>query len=108
MDERLADVLRRAVSAGWDACVVVNAMNVVMGLLRQKELAADGDQTIEEAMRPGPSTFRPHVPIMELAALMVEHDLPNCPITTGDGKLIGLLVREDAVRAAHQEHEGHG
>ena len=29
---------------------------------------------------------------------MVEHDLVKAPVTTSDGRLVGLLLREDAVR----------
>ena len=87
-----------------DACVVVNQESVVLGLLRAKELQGDPDQRIEEAMRPGPSTNRPYVSIEKMAAIMSEHDLPNCPVTTSDGRLVGLLVREDAQRAAHELH----
>jgi Mg/Co/Ni transporter MgtE len=56
-------------------------------------------------MRPGPSTFRPHVPIEEMAQFMHEHDLVSSPITSSDGRLIGLLRREDALRVAHEQHE---
>jgi predicted transcriptional regulator len=78
--------------------VVVNTQRVVLGLLRSKELSKEGDLSIEEAMRPGPSTFRPHVSISEMAKHMVEHKLDNSPITTSDGKLVGLLMRADAER----------
>ena len=59
-------------------------------------------------MRPGPSTFRPYVPIEKMAAFMSEHDVSNSPITTSDGRLMGLLVREDAWKAAHERHNGEG
>lgn len=100
LDEQLGGVRERVRAEGWDACVVVNAERVVMGLLRGKELGGDPEQTIEHAMRPGPSTFRPHVRAREMARYMIEHDLANAPITTSDGRLVGLLVREDAARAA--------
>jgi len=80
--------------------VVVNEERVVLGLLREKELRSDPDLRIEEAMRPGPSTFRPFVSIEKMAKTMVEHDLANAPITTSDGRLVGLLTRADAVKAA--------
>jgi hypothetical protein len=35
---------------------------------------------------------------------MVAHDLPTSPITSSDGRLIGILRREDAVLVAHQQH----
>ncbi len=81
-----------------DTVVVVNQERVVLGLLRSRELSKDPGMLVERAMRPGPSTFRPFVPIQEMAHHMVEHDLVNAPITTSDGRLVGLLLREDAVR----------
>ena len=112
LDERLGDVRDRAREDGWEACVVVNEERVVFGLLRSKELEANPDLRIEEAMRPGPSTFRPFVSIEEMAAFMIEHDLDSSPITTSDGRLVGLLRREDAAKAAlelhEKEHGSHG
>ena len=110
LQDRLGDVADRARGSGWSAAVVVNDARVVLGLLREKELNGDPDRRIEEAMRPGPSTFRPHVSVIEMARYMTEHDLPNAPITTGEGVLVGLLLREDAVRVAaeghrHEHHE---
>jgi predicted transcriptional regulator len=55
-------------------------------------------------MRPGPSTFRPHVSIQEMAHYMVDHDLPTSPITSSDGRLIGILRRQDALDLAHGHH----
>jgi len=100
LDERLDDVRRRVQAAGWEAVVVVNAERVVFGLLRSKELGADGDQLIAQVMRPGPSTFRPYVLATEMAKTMVDHKLESSPITTSDGRLVGLLLQKDAVEAA--------
>jgi CBS domain-containing protein len=108
IDEPIDEVRERVRAAGWDACVVVNDERVVFGLLREKELGNEGDEPVERVMRPGPSTFRPHVPIEEMAAFMVEHDLASSPITSSDGRLIGLLRREDAVRDANELHAHHG
>jgi CBS domain-containing protein len=102
LDESLRDVRERVRAAGWDACVVVNEERIVLGLLRAAELGRQDDLTAEAAMRPGPSTYRPHVPIAEMAATMAKHDLPNAPVTTSAGKLIGLLVREDVERTARE------
>ena len=109
LDEPIREVHSRVTEAGWDACVVVNEERVVFGLLRERELSrgARDDGPVERFMRPGPSTFRPNVPIEEMAAFMTEHDLPNSPITTSDGRLIGLLRRDDAVRVAMELHGHH-
>jgi CBS domain-containing protein len=102
VDERLGDVRARVRAAGWDTCVAVNRERVVLGLLRAPELDAAPDLPIERAMRPGPSTFRPFVPIEELAEHMAERDLESSPITTSDGRLVGLLRRHDAARVARE------
>ena len=106
LDERLGEVAERVRAAGWQACVVVNTERVVLGLLRAKELAADPSLRIEQAMRPGPSTFRPHASITELARFMIQHDVDSSPITTSDGRLVGLLLRRDATRVADEPVRG--
>ncbi len=101
MDELLGEVRERVrAAAGWNACVVVNEERVVLGLLRSKELEGEAALRIEEAMRPGPSTFRPFVAIEEMAEFMIEHDLESAPVTTSGGRLVGLLRRADAARTA--------
>jgi CBS domain-containing protein len=106
LDERLGEVARRVRAAGWEACVVVNAERVVFGLLRTRELQADPELRVEQAMRPGPSTFRPFVSIVEMARFMADHDLDSSPITTSDGRLVGLLRRHDATRVADELGKG--
>jgi CBS domain-containing protein len=95
LEEPLRDVRARVHAAGWNACVVINEARIVMGLLRAAELARDDDVIVEAAMRPGPSTLRPNIEIGEVAAFMAEHDLPNMPVTTSRGELVGLLLREE-------------
>ena len=107
-DEHLEDVRARVGAAGWDACVVVNEARVVLGLLRAAQLQGDPAARLEAVMRPGPSTFRPFVSIEEMARFMIEHALESSPITTSDGRLVGLLRRDDAVRAAHRGQERGG
>lgn len=102
--EGTGEVRKRVAAAGWDVCVVVNDERVVFGVIRAEELGRGGNEPVEAVMRPGPSTFRPHVPIAEMAHYMVHHDLASSPITTSDGRLVGLLRVEDAVHVAHEQH----
>ena len=95
LGERLGDVRDRAIAAGWDACVVVSQDRVVLGLLRAKELRADPDLLVERAMRPGPSTYRPFVSVADMRATMTERNLDSSPVTTSDGKLVGLVRKQD-------------
>jgi len=101
LDDTLGEIRARAGATGVEVCVVVNAANVVLGILREEQLKGPDSQRVDEAMVPGPSTFRPHVPIGEMAHYMAEHELPTTPITTSEGKLMGVLFREDAERVAH-------
>jgi CBS domain-containing protein len=95
LGERLGDVRDRAIAAGWDACVVVSQDRVVLGLLRAKELQADPQLLVERVMRPGPSTYRPFVSVEEMRRTMTERNLDSSPVTTSDGKLVGLVRKQD-------------
>jgi len=63
-------------------CVVVE-QGLVMSVI-------EGD-----AVKPGPSTFRPSIPKDELAAWLDDHDLAHTLLTTLDGRLVGVVRRED-------------
>jgi len=95
LGERLGDVRDRAIAAGWDACVVVSQDRVVLGLLRAKELQADPHLLVERVMRPGPSTYRPFVSVEEMRRTMTERNMDSSPVTTSDGKLVGLVRKQD-------------
>jgi CBS domain-containing protein len=103
LKDRLGEVRRRAQAQGWDVAVVVNGDRVVLGLLRSKELAGDSDQLVEKAMRPAPSTFRPFVTLQEMGHFMTEHKIENAPITTSDGRLVGLLLQKDVIQAIKEK-----
>lgn len=100
LKDRLGDVRDRTRRSGLDVAVVVDGEGIVLGLLRSRELEMDPSLQIDQAMRPGPSTFRPYVSTKEMADHMVEHSLDSSPITTSDGKLVGVLLKADAVRLA--------
>jgi len=100
LNDRLGDVRDRARQSGLEVAAVVDAERILLGLLRAKQLELDPDLPVERAMRPGPSTFRPYVSMKEMADFMVEHSLDSSPITTSDGKLVGVLQKSDAIRLA--------
>ena len=100
LKDRLGDVRDRARQSGLEVAVAVDAEGIVLGLLRSKELDLDPNLAVDQAMRPGPSTFRPYVSMKEMADFMVEHSLDSSPITTSDGKLVGVLFKADAIRLA--------
>jgi CBS domain-containing protein len=75
--------------------VVVSPELVVLGLLRAEELNADSDLPVEQAMRPGPSTYRPSVSVTKMRRIMTDRDLDSSPVTTSDGRLVGLVRKRD-------------
>jgi CBS domain-containing protein len=95
LGERLGAVRDRAAAAGWDACVVVSDGHVVLGLLRARELGGDPEQLVDQAMRPGPSTYRPFVSLAEMRRIMIDRNLESSPVTTSDGRLVGLVRKQD-------------
>jgi Mg/Co/Ni transporter MgtE len=99
LDERLRDVRERVEAAGWDTCFVVDEADVVIGRLGRSALRGDQDLAVEEAMTPGPSTVRPSARLEAMVERMREQNLANLPVTTSDGRLVGLLMHEAAERA---------
>ena len=95
LGERVGDVRDRVAAAGWDACVVVSGGHVVLGLLRAQQLKADPQQLVDQVMRPGPSTYRPFVSVAEMRGIMSDRNLESSPVTTSDGRLVGLVRRQD-------------
>ena len=85
---------------GWNTCIVVNERRVVLGRMFTKELEGDPKAIVGDVMRPGPSTFRPNVSAAEMLDYMDRNRLQTAPVTTSDGRLVGLLLREDVERAA--------
>ena len=97
LKDKLGEVAKRVKAQGWDAAVAVNEERVVLGMLRAKELAANAELSVEKAMSPAPSTFRPFVSLHEMAHFMVDHKLESACVTTSDGRLVGLLLQKDVV-----------
>src|SRR5215207_2660978 len=99
--EKIGVVRERVRKIGWDRCVVVNKERVVLGLLREKELSSDLKVPVEEAMRNGPATtFRPNEPVGKMVQRMQDREATALLVTTSDGRLVGLLYREDAEQLA--------
>lgn len=99
IDDPVDGVLARMEREGWETCFVLNDERVVLGRLYRSDLRAGRGPTAGAAMRPGPSTYRPDLTAREMLARMREHDLKTAPVTTSDGRLVGLVRRADLERA---------
>lgn len=92
----LREVRQRVSKAGWDTCFVVTEGGIVLGRIGRRALSADDGSSIEDVMSDGPSTVRPSIGIDALLKRMDDRNLTTFPVTTADGKLVGLVRREDA------------
>lgn len=98
--ERVGQVRERVQKEDWNTCVVVNDELVVLGLLRQNDLEkADPKWTAEEAMERDPPTFRLNATLAEVAEGMRTRFVDSVLVTTTDGKLFGLVKREDVEKS---------
>jgi Mg/Co/Ni transporter MgtE len=102
LEERLGAVRARVRAAGWDTCSVVNDERVVLGWLGRAALEGEDDVGVEEAMSAGPSTVRPSLELDRAVERMRRQDLTTLPVTTSDGRLLGLLEGEAAEQALHE------
>jgi CBS domain-containing protein len=97
--DRLREVCEGLEESGWETCFVVDERRVVLGRLGRRAIRGRGDVTAEQAMTLGPSTIRPSARLRGVVERMGRQQLTNLPVTTSDGRLAGLLLREDAERA---------
>jgi Mg/Co/Ni transporter MgtE len=95
--ERVRDVRGRL--GEWESCFVVDSDGVVIGRLGRSALRSEEDVSAGEAMTEGPGTIRPSARLAWALERMRSRNLTGLPVTTSDGKLVGLLRLEDAERA---------
>ena len=99
LDDRLEEVCERLDESGWDTCFVLSEGGVVLGRIGRRAIRGREDVTAEEAMTPGPSTIRPSARLREIVERMRRQNLTNLPVTTSEGRLVGLLTRSSAEQA---------
>jgi len=99
LDDRLEEVCERLDESGWDTCFVLSEGGVVLGRIGRRAIRGREDVTAEEAMTPGSSTIRPSARLREIVERMRRQNLTNLPVTTSEGRLVGLLTRSSAEQA---------
>ena len=105
LGDRLEDICEQLDESGWDTCFVVDDQRVVLGRIGRRAIRGRADVTAEEAMTLGPSTIRPSARLRDVIERMRPQKLTNLPVTTSEGQLVGLLLLDDAERAASQLSE---
>jgi len=102
LDDRLQDICERLDESGSDTCFVVDERGVVLGRLGRRAMRGRENVSAEEAMTPGPSTIRSSARLDAMVERMQRQNLSNLPVTTSDGRLVGLLTLRDAQEALGQ------
>ena len=102
LDDRLQTVCERLEESGWDTCFVVDEKRVVLGRLGRRAIRGRADVSAEEAMTLGPSTIRPSARLRDVVERMKTQNLTNLPVTTSDGRLVGLITLRDAEGALRE------
>ncbi|MGH8946216.1 MAG: CBS domain-containing protein [Acidimicrobiia bacterium] len=98
LEEPVEKVRSRAAAVGWEVCVVVDCDGLVIGRLRQPAIESEGDLLVDEVMEPGPATVRPDALLQPLVDRMDRRDTPHVLVTTPQGHLLGVLLRDEAKR----------
>jgi CBS domain-containing protein len=96
--EEMAAIRVRRAAEGWDVCAVVDCDGIVVGRLRAPVSEADDDRPVAEVMEPGPATVRPDGLLQPLVERMEHRNAPHVMVTTPQGRLIGILFRDEAKR----------
>jgi CBS domain-containing protein len=91
----VGDVRERILASPYGFGFVVSSSGCVLGRMRRSELDCDPSLRAEEVMEPGPSTVRADLSPEELRERLDKRDLRSAVVTTPDGILIGVVLRED-------------
>jgi CBS domain-containing protein len=89
------DLRARIEASPYGFALVTTEDGIVLGRLRLSALDDADRATAEAAMEPGPSTVRPDVPAAELAERLAQRDLRTAIVTTPEGRLLGVVRRDD-------------
>ncbi|MGP4043893.1 CBS domain-containing protein [Streptomyces sp. 2A115] len=98
VDQQIDDAVDMLDETGRRVGVVVDAEQVVVGLLHHEDVAARPEGTVGDAMRSGPATVRADEPPAPLLERMRRSGTGAIPVTDPEGRLIGLLEREHLER----------
>jgi CBS domain-containing protein len=99
LQDRIGEVRERILATGYGFGLVVTAEGVLLGRLRRSELDCDPHLRAEEVMEAGPSTVRPDKTPDAVAKRLDERGLRWAIVTNPEGRLLGIVNRDDLDRA---------
>ena len=98
-DASIEDLDERDRIAEWGLCVVLDQERIVHGLLSADDVTrSPGSTRVDEVMDPAPATRRPDTSLSKMLDRLTEEPAESVLITTGRGRLLGVLFLEDVRR----------
>lgn len=92
INESIGKVLPRLEESKLHVLPVINDRNVLLGLITDRPSQnMDLNVSVSEVMSPGPTTLRPYMPV-EDAVKKLDKETRVVPVTSSDGKLMGLFT----------------
>jgi CBS domain-containing protein len=85
----------RVAGSPYGFAFVVGEDGVLLGRLRRAALEGDPRVRAEDVMEPGPSTSRPDMPPAQLLAKLDRAQLRTAVLTDPEGRLLGVVRRDD-------------
>ncbi|MFL5894214.1 MAG: CBS domain-containing protein [Thermoleophilaceae bacterium] len=95
LSDPVGRVRERVAASRYGFAFVVSPGRVLLGRLRRAALEGDPEARAEDVMEPGPSTIRADSQLEPLAERMRSQDLTSLPVTDPEGRLLGVVRRDD-------------
>ena len=102
VDERVSAVRQRVARSPYGFALVLAQDRTLLGRLGKAALEGNPHAAAQQVMEPGPSTVRPDRQLADLLEPMRTHNLQAMVVTTPQGRLLGVLRRDDAERRLAQ------
>ena len=96
--DRIGEVSDQVEAARDDVCIVTNDEGIVLGRLRRRALAGERGKAVHDAMESGPTTTRADDELEGLVQRLHNAGVGSMIITNPEGRLLGVVYREDAER----------
>jgi CBS domain-containing protein len=104
MEGNTVEEARRRLEGGTQV-VVVNAENVVVGVMRKESWDRSDDTLVGDAMRLGPATARPGSQLAPLVGRMDSKGVESVIVSDAEGRLIGVISLQSGKAALKGEVE---
>jgi CBS domain-containing protein len=104
LDASVEEARRDADRLRSDFCLVVGDGELVLGRLRRDALSADPALPVIDVMENGPTTIRADEDLAALIGRMQARHVANIIVSDPDGRLIGVLYREDGEQLLAADH----